>query len=233
MIKPARMRIMLGLGLLSIACTPSDPPGATRASAAPAATSAAMPEPARDAGLPADSGVHAVAATHAESVLGAEDGSLDLTADDAALAQTEDAPKSDEPLTQARAKALFEAMRSGDAKRGEVFFFPLEAYKQVKDSSNPESDWRNRLLANYARDVKELQRARPNLQNAHFVALQIPETGSRWVKPGEEYNKIGYYRVFNAQLAYETAEGAPKTIPLKSLISWRGRFYVVHLSSMK
>ncbi len=188
-----------------------------------------MPELARDASPSSDSGVQADAA----SVLGAEDGGLDLTADDATLAQTEEPPKSDDPLTQARAQALFEAMRSGEAKRGESFFFPLEAYKQVKDSSNPESDWRNRLLANFARDVKEIQRARPNLQNARFVALQIPETGSRWVKPGEEYNKIGYFRVFNSQLAYDTAQGQRKTIPLKSLISWRGRFYVVHLSSMK
>lgn len=192
-----------------------------------------MSELARDAGLSSDSGVQTDATTQAASALGAEDRALDLQADDAALAQTEEAPKSDDPLTQARAKALFEAMLSGDAKRGEFFFFPLEAYKQVKDSSNPESDWRNRLLASFARDVKEIQRARPNLQNARFVALQIPETGTRWVKPGEEYNKIGYYRVFNSQLAYDTAEGARKTIPLKSLISWRGRFYVVHLSSMK
>ena len=156
-----------------------------------------------------------------------------MSADDGNLTQTEDAPKTDDPLTQARAKALFDAMVSGDPKPGEVFFFPLDAYKQVKDSSNPESDWKNRLLANYARDVQEIHRARPNLQNARFVGLQIPEADSRWVKPGGEYNKIGYYRVFNSQLAYDTADGAHKTIVLKSLISWRGRFYLVHLSSIK
>jgi hypothetical protein len=52
----------------------------------------------------------------------------------------------------------------------------------------------------------------------------------RWVQPGEEYNKIGYYRAFGSRLRYEV-DGAPRAFDVKSLISWRGEWYVVHLSA--
>jgi hypothetical protein len=52
------------------------------------------------------------------------------------------------------------------------------------------------------------------------------------VLPGEEYNKIGYYRVFGSRLRYEV-DGAAHAIDVKSLISWRGEWFVVHLSAVK
>ena len=50
--------------------------------------------------------------------------------------------------------------------------------------------------------------------------------------PGEEYNKIGYYRVFGSQIRYE-AKGEARSFEVKSLISWRGEWFVVHLSAIR
>jgi hypothetical protein len=61
----------------------------------------------------------------------------------------------------------------------------------------------------------------------------VPESRTRWVDPGEEYNKIGYFRVFGSKLRYEDGPGSPKSFDVKSLISWRGEWYVVHLSAIK
>jgi hypothetical protein len=55
---------------------------------------------------------------------------------------------------------------------------------------------------------------------------------ARWVEPGEEYNKIGYYRVFGTRLRGE-ADGHTVTVDVASLISWRGEWYCVHLSGVK
>ena len=60
----------------------------------------------------------------------------------------------------------------------------------------------------------------------------MPDARARWVDPGEEYNKIGYYRVFGSRLRYEV-DGAARSFDVKSLISWRGEWYVVHLGAIK
>ena len=216
------------LGL--VACTPGEPPGAVEpaspardAASAPSAPAPAAPadraQPANDASPP----VEVDAAAPEET----------LEASDATEPQTEAKPDPNDALTTARAQALFEAIASDRIERAMPFFFPLDAYKQVKDSSNPESDWKHRLIAAYTRDLHELHRARPDLAKARFVRLTYPEAATRWVKPGEEYNKLGYYRVFGSKLVYAREDGSEREIPIKSLISWRGKFYVVHFSSFK
>ena len=113
------------------------------------------------------------------------------------------------------------------------FFFPLGAYLQVKDVSDPASDWKRRLVAAYRRDIHALHaRLGSGAESARLVALEVPEARARWVDPGEEYNKLGYYRVFGSKLHVEV-DGATRTFDVKSLISWRGEWYVVHLSAIQ
>lgn len=240
------MRLVLGLTALLTACTPGEPPpGASSNPSASVPLDASVPLPVlrldggsgqtADGATGTGTGTSTGTAADAGTGTGADAGSgaLALFATDGNLPQTEDRPDPADALTLARAKALFEAIVADDPKAAEVFFFPLDAYKQVKDSSNPESDWRGRLIANFARDIHELHRSRPNLQKARFAGLEVPESAAKWIKPGEEYNKLPYFRVFNSQLTYDTDDGVRKTIPLKSLISWRGHYFVVHLSSIK
>jgi len=60
----------------------------------------------------------------------------------------------------------------------------------------------------------------------------VPERRARWVEPGEEWNRLGYWRVYGSELRVE-AGGRTHTIAIRSLISWRGEWYVVHLNAMK
>jgi hypothetical protein len=50
------------------------------------------------------------------------------------------------------------------------------------------------------------------------------------MKPGKEGNRVGYFRVLRSKLRIGLPEGRERTLELTSLISWRGEWYVVHLS---
>ena len=190
--------------LAAVALMVPGPPSKVDASAAPAPAASAIAVEGHDAGV--DSG---------------------------ALPQTEDKPEASGAAFDARTHALWDAIVADDPDRAMPFFFPLAAYEQVKAITNPGSDWRRRLVAAYARDIHALHaRLGASAASARFVTLEVPSDRARWVKPGEEYNKIGYYRVFGSKLRF-TLEGAAKSFDVTSLISWRGEWFVVHLSSIR
>jgi len=60
------------------------------------------------------------------------------------------------------------------------FFFPLGAYQQVKAIANPESDWKHRLVAHYARDIHAL--AKEVGPDAKLLRVEVP-AGGRWWSP--------------------------------------------------
>ena len=149
------------------------------------------------------------------------------------LPQTHARPEPSGELFDARVKALFDGIAQDDVAHAMPFFFPLTAYAQVKAIANPAADWKARLVSHYARDIHALHaKLGPNAAHARFVGADVPMDRARWVDPGEEYNKIGYYRVFGSRLRYQI-DGAPHTFDVKSLISWRGEWFVVHLSAIK
>ena len=153
--------------------------------------------------------------------------------DPALLPQTRDRPRASGEAFDARVRALWDAIVHDDPERAMPMFFPLGAYAQVKDVPNPATDWRQRLVAAYARDIHGLHAALgADAARAELVGLDVPEKAARWVLPGEEYNKIGYYRVFGSRLRYQL-DDATRAFDVKSLISWRGEWYVVHLSAIK
>jgi hypothetical protein len=152
--------------------------------------------------------------------------------DPASMPQTHDAPHAEGPAFEARREALWEAIVNDDPDRAMPFFFPLGAYRQVKDVTDPAADWKHRLVAAYRRDIHALHtRLGADAGDARFLGLDVPETRARWVEPGEEWNRIGYYRVFGTKLRYAVA-GEERTFDVKSLISWRGEWFVVHLSAI-
>ena len=150
-----------------------------------------------------------------------------------ALPQTHDKPDTQNALFEARAAALFQAIVDDTPDRALPFFFPVAAYEQVKAITNPARDWKLRLVAAFTRDIHDLHlKLGRNTERAKLVRLDVPAARAVWVEPGEEYNKIGYYRVFGSKLRYEV-DGHPRDIEVRSLISWRGEWFVVHLSGMK
>jgi hypothetical protein len=163
----------------------------------------------------------------------APDASVDtpeLNPKDAALPQTKARPSTDSPLVQGRARALFNAIQRDDPSLAMPFFFPKEAYEQVKAIQNPAADWKARLVHAFERDIHTLH-ARIGEADT-FDRLEVPEPRTGWVNEGEEGNRLGYFRVYGSKLHFK--HGANEAaIELKSLISWRGEWFVVHLSGFK
>jgi hypothetical protein len=152
--------------------------------------------------------------------------------DPASLPQTHDVPHAQGAAFEARRDALWDAIVSDDPDRAMPFFFPLGAYRQVKDVTDPAADWKHRLVAAYRRDIHALHlRLGSDAGDAKLLGIEVPEARARWVEPGEEWNKIGYYRVFGTRLRY-SAGGEEHAFDVKSLISWRGEWFVVHLSAI-
>jgi hypothetical protein len=207
--------VVAGLSIPTLsACTHHEPPAPEddQASAAPefdtASTSSSAP-PAPDAGT------------------------VDASADPALLSQTREAPQAKGNVFETRVAALWQAIVADDPEVAMDFFFPLGAYEQVKDVGAPAADWKHRLVAAYARDIHALHSHLGNdVALARLIGLDVPEGRVRWVRPHEEYNKIGYFRVFGSKLRYDV-DGTAHAFDVKSLISWRGQWYVVHLSAIK
>ncbi len=88
-------------------------------------------------------------------------------------------------------------------------------------------------MKNYKRDVHALHESLSHdLGRAQYEGVEVPDARARWVEPGEEGNKTGYWRVYGARLRYKVGERS-RTVDLSSLISWRGEWYVVHLTGFK
>lgn len=126
------------------------------------------------------------------------------------------------------------AIISGDAEPAYASFFPLVAYQQVKDVAKPERDYKFRLLANFKRDVLEYHQALgADAAQAKFEGVTVSEKDAKWMEPGSEGNRLGYFRVLRSHLRFTLASGKARDFELTSLISWRGEWYVVHLHGFK
>jgi hypothetical protein len=153
-----------------------------------------------------------------------------LDAEGKPLPQTDQRPSLDSPSFRQRIDALANAILSGDAEPAKAAFFPLVAYRQVKDVAKPERDYKFRLLANFGRDLGEYHRALGSAAaKARFTGVTVSERDAKWMGPGSEGNKLGYFRVLHSRLHFTLPTGRSRDLELTSLISWRGEWYVVHL----
>lgn len=228
----------LGLVLL-LACHQGEPPSAVGLDAAVSP----LPQPpgeAATAGAIGDAGAVANANASASSPSAGSasnaavaSAAVDAGPDPGTLPQTKDKPEASGAAFDARVAALWDAVVKDDPDRAMPFFFRVTAYEQVKAITNPASDWRRRLVAAYKRDVHALhKRVGDQAANAKLVRADVPQDRARWVEPNEESNKLGYYRVYGTRLVYEV-DGKERSLEVTSLISWRGEWYVVHLSGFK
>ena len=203
--------------------------------ASAAASCARHDPPAWDGGSLSVAPLPSIAASGRAPDDAAEEGSASAPApavDPATLPQTRERPREGDAF-QARARVLWDAIVLDDADRALPFFFPLGAYRQVKAVANPEADWKRRLVAAFKRDVHHLHESLGgHASEAKLVELEVATERAHWVEPGVEGNKLGYWRVFGSKLRYEAGHG-PAAIDVKSLISWRGEWYVVHLAGFK
>jgi hypothetical protein len=154
------------------------------------------------------------------------------TIDPATLPQTDEKPVTDGEGLNLRMQALAAAIIADDSSKGLSSFFPVEAYKQVKKNTDPAADWKNRLIAEFGVDTRDAHKLLgAGAAAATFLGADVPNAAV-WVKPGEEYNLIGYWRVYGTKLRFDVG-GTVKVVPVSSLISWRGEWYVVHLGAIR
>jgi len=154
------------------------------------------------------------------------------TVDPGTLPQTEEQPSAAGDQWAAGTQALWDAIVTDDPSKAMSFFFPLSAYKQVKGISNPEHDYETRLIAYYEEDIHALhKKLGSDAAKAQFVKIDVP-AAAQWIKPGVEYNKDAYFRVLDSKLLY-SIDGKQLSFVVKSMISWRGQWYVVHLTSIR
>lgn len=151
------------------------------------------------------------------------------TVDPGALPQTMDRPATTDPQFQADLGGFWRAIVTNDPTPAMPFFFPLSAYQQVKSISNPASDWQQRLVGAYQRDIHSLHTSLGvAASTAQLTGIDVPAT-AQWVLPGSEYNRLPYWRVEGAQVHY-TISGQAGSFTVASMISWRGHWYIVHLA---
>lgn len=129
-----------------------------------------------------------------------------------------------------RARGLFDAIVKDEAPLGDPFWFPREPFTPLKDVKDPDKYWVN-LHRAYANDIHKAHRKRKSWEGATFVDFTVGSK-PKWVKPGDEANKIGYYRSFHGKIGYEI-DGKKQTIDVHTVITWQGRWYVTHLGKFK
>lgn len=150
------------------------------------------------------------------------------------LPQTEEKPSLRSKSWEKRVKLLFRAIQTDDPKVAMPAFFPVSAYEQVKAIPGPAADWRGRLVTAFERDIHAAHKEMGNgAMSATLVGMDVLEDKAKWMPPGGEGNKVGYYRALGSKLRYLDGGGGAKAIEVTSLISWRGEWYVVHLKGFK
>ncbi|HEY4156478.1 MAG TPA: hypothetical protein VGM29_00215 [Polyangiaceae bacterium] len=225
------------------ACHRAEPPGAVRpigypngessvgAAAAPPSKSPANSTPLASASAVEPSVAEPAPSASAPSAVRDEAADPPLLDDQGQpLPQTDERPSIHTPRFERRMRALADAIQSGEAQGARASFFPLVAYQAVKDVAKPERDYRFRLLAHFERDVKEYRKELGrDAAGATFLGVDVPEAAAKWMAPGSEGNRLGYFRVLRSTLRFKLVDGSQRRLELTSLISWRGEWYVVHL----
>jgi len=131
------------------------------------------------------------------------------------------------PDLDERARHLFDAVVSGRPEIALDFFFPREPFIPLKDVAEP-ARYHDELVRVYRHDILSFHASRRSWEKASFEKFELG-TKPTWVAPGREWNKIGYFRTFDARLTY-TVAGKRRTLAVRTIISWQGRWYVTHLA---
>lgn len=125
---------------------------------------------------------------------------------------------------------LWAGIVSDSVERAMAAFFPRSAYLQVKALADPGADYRDRLVHAFALDLAAAHRLLgAGASSARFLRVDVPREWA-WIPPGACTNRVGYWHAPGSRLVYEE-DGQTRSFGIFSLISWRGQWYVVHLSS--
>jgi len=216
---------LMALGALACACERKEPPGATMTPStglAIASSGAGAPSPSP----PASSVVEVPAASAAASA--------DLAPTPSASAAVDWKNEAQAPHTAAvlepRGRALLDAIVHDDVAKADAFFFPQEPFTPLKDIQDPDRYWKH-LYRAYEQDIHKLHRRHRDWTGVTFESIE-PGTPPVWVPPGDEANKIGYFRSWGTKLRYRLGDEL-YTVKIHTIISWQGQWHITHLLPWK
>ncbi len=153
---------------------------------------------------------------------------------DTLLPQTEQLPGTDSAFYEQLGRTLFQAIIDNNPELLIPYFMPVQVYAALKDSKNPPRDWKYRLYAQLTRDIARYHRLLgKDRARARFLGLDVKPEDAIWMKPGREYNKLSYFRLFGSRIRYSDPRGRERSFELSALFSWRGEWYIVHLNGLK
>jgi hypothetical protein len=153
-------------------------------------------------------------------------------ADVGQLPQTTAEPSASTEAFAAQMQVLWQAVRDDDPAEAAPAFFPEAAYLQVKALSDDAYDYQHRLVANFDLDVGAAHALLgAGAAAARYVEVVVPAGRAQWIRPGTCYNSLGYWHVPGSRLVYEE-DGQVRSFGIRSLISWRGYWYVVHFGAV-
>jgi hypothetical protein len=148
------------------------------------------------------------------------------------LHQTRALPSAGSRVFHAEMTDLWAAVVTGQARLASQAFVPLDAYTQVKAIADPAADWHSRLLRDFRLDVTAAHHyLGAGAAHARLLRVIVPAAEAAWINPGVCYNSVGYWHVGGARLVYRQ-HGQVRSVGIASLISWRGRWYVVHFGAV-
>jgi hypothetical protein len=154
------------------------------------------------------------------------------TTDPGALPQTGAFPATTSTTFGNNMAALWSGVSTGAAPDALPGFLPESAYLQLKAVPSPQSDYSERLVAEYEADVVAAHGLLgPDPSAAKLVGVDVNAASAHWVPPGSCYNDVGYFEVPNSRVVY-SVNGRVASFGIASMISWRGQWYVVHLGSI-
>jgi hypothetical protein len=150
------------------------------------------------------------------------------------LGQTEEKPDVESPWFQHCARTLFNSIVADDVELALPCFFPKVAYAQVKAIQDPDTDWERRLKSAFEKDIHVYHMSLGRYRDeAKFSAVRVNPSSTKWVKPGEEGNRLGYFRTMRSVLVYTDDQRRARELGVLTMISWRGQWAVVHLAPFK
>jgi hypothetical protein len=148
------------------------------------------------------------------------------------LPQTHAQPSGHSALFKSLMASLWAGVVKDSVATALPAFFPRGSYVQLKAIGSPGSDWRYRLVHDYAVDIAAAHRLLGSgAAQAQLVAVKVVDSYSHWVPEGVCYNSVGYYEMPDARVVYRE-HGQIHSFGIASMISWRGEWYVVHLGAV-
>lgn len=121
---------------------------------------------------------------------------------------------------------ILDAVVKGTPELARPLLFPRTPFLRLKAVADPAA-YHHKLWRRLRRDIRRLHRRCLDWSTVRFESLErvAPPV---WVRPGQVYNHIGYFRTRYARLRYRLA-GRRYTIFVHTLITWQGRWYISHL----